>query len=88
MNAPRTAHLRAVMTEFVRFHNRERPHRALRLETSVRSPGRRPRRHPRGPSSAGCTTRTRAPRAPRRLPGPPGTWSRRPAGLLGPYNTC
>jgi putative transposase len=29
------AHLRAVLTEFVRFYNRERPHRALRLETPV-----------------------------------------------------
>jgi transposase InsO family protein len=29
------AHLRAVLTELVRFYNRERPHRALRLETPV-----------------------------------------------------
>jgi transposase InsO family protein len=29
------AHLRAVLTEFVRFYNRERPHRTLRLETPV-----------------------------------------------------
>ena len=28
-------HLRAVLTEFARFHNRERPHRSLRLETPV-----------------------------------------------------
>ena len=28
-------HLRAVLTEFVRFDNRERPHRTLRLETPV-----------------------------------------------------
>jgi putative transposase len=28
-------HLRAVLTEFVRFYNRERPHRTLRLETPV-----------------------------------------------------
>jgi hypothetical protein len=29
------AHLRAVLTEFVRFYNQERPHRTLRLETPV-----------------------------------------------------
>jgi transposase InsO family protein len=29
------AHLRAVLTEVVRFYNRERPHRTLRLETPV-----------------------------------------------------
>jgi len=28
-------HLRAVLTEFVRFYNRERPHRTLGLETPV-----------------------------------------------------
>src|SRR5262245_54190153 len=28
-------HLRAVLTEFARFYNRERPHRTLRLETPV-----------------------------------------------------
>ena len=26
-------HLRAILTEFVRFYNQERPHRTLRLET-------------------------------------------------------
>jgi len=29
------AHLRAVLTEFVRFYNREHPHRTLALETPV-----------------------------------------------------
>jgi hypothetical protein len=29
------AHLRAILSEFVRFYNRERPHRTLRLETPV-----------------------------------------------------
>ena len=29
------AHLRAVLTEFVRFYDQERPHRTLRLETPV-----------------------------------------------------
>ena len=29
------AHLRAVLTEFVRFYNQERPHRTLGLETPV-----------------------------------------------------
>jgi putative transposase len=29
------AHLRAVLTEFVRFYNRERPHRTRKLETPV-----------------------------------------------------
>ena len=28
-------HLRAVLSEFVRFYNRERPHRTTRLETPV-----------------------------------------------------
>jgi putative transposase len=29
------AHLRAVLTEFARFYNQERPHRTLTLETPV-----------------------------------------------------
>jgi hypothetical protein len=29
------AHLRAVLAEFVRYDNRERPHRTLHLETPV-----------------------------------------------------
>ena len=29
------AHLRAVLTEFARFYNQERPHRTLSLETPV-----------------------------------------------------
>jgi transposase InsO family protein len=28
-------HLRAILTEFVRFYNQERPHRTLNLETPV-----------------------------------------------------
>jgi putative transposase len=28
-------HLRAILTEFVRFYNAERPHRALELDTPV-----------------------------------------------------
>jgi len=33
-------HVRSVLTEFVRYHNQDRPHRSLGLETPV--PGRRP----------------------------------------------
>ena len=33
-------HLRAILAEFVRFYNAERPHRTLRLQTPV--PGARP----------------------------------------------
>ena len=76
------AHLRAVLTEYARYYNAERPHRALELHTPVQHirPVTGPIRA--SPSSVACTTsigelrdgarlrrlRTRLRATPRRVP--------------------